>query len=126
MASATRGMHFDLEPLSSVDCHQLPRFRLSISFWVFLLLVCIGNPEILSTFCVAGCRGPRAVSYCRLPWFVEFYLETHHAGSRRLGGVASCHSWLTAWQMRQVVWGYILPIADPRQIRRPDLRPDMT
>ena len=28
---------------------------------------------------------------------VGFNQETHHAGSGRLGGLASCHSGLTAW-----------------------------
>ena len=39
MASTTRAMHFDFEPLSSIDCCQLPRCCLSISFWVSLLLI---------------------------------------------------------------------------------------
>ena len=39
MASTTHAMHFDLEPLSSVDCYQFPQCCLSISVWVFLLRV---------------------------------------------------------------------------------------
>ena len=39
MASTTHAMHFDFEPPSSIDCYQLPRCCLSISFWVSLLLV---------------------------------------------------------------------------------------
>ena len=39
MASTTRAMHFDPGPFSSIDCQRLPRCHLSISFWVFLLVV---------------------------------------------------------------------------------------
>ena len=39
MASTSRAMHFHFEPLSAIDCHQLPRCCLSISFWVSRLLV---------------------------------------------------------------------------------------
>ena len=39
MASTTCAMHFDPGPFSSIDCQRLPRCHLSISFWVFLLVV---------------------------------------------------------------------------------------
>ena len=39
MASTTHTKHFHFEPLSSIDCYQLLRCCLSISFWVSLLLV---------------------------------------------------------------------------------------
>ena len=39
IASTTCAMHFDPGPFSSIDCQRLPRCHLSISFWVFLLVV---------------------------------------------------------------------------------------
>ena len=60
-------MRFDFEPLSSIECYQLPRCFLSTSCSVSLVLV-----------------------FLPLGVVVGLNQEAHNAGSGQLGGLASC------------------------------------
>ena len=77
-ASKTPAMHFDLQPLSSIDCYQLPGWCLSISFWITLLLVfllwvfililswptCVAHSVYMSCLCpVLSCTALTIISF---------------------------------------------------------------
>ena len=75
MASTTCAMHFDPGPFSSIDCQRLPRCHLSISFWVFLLVVFHLWVSTLMLFSPTWCSSfwlhvlPTVLSCTSLVWY---------------------------------------------------------